>query len=60
MRSLLAAAVAVLLGLLDVVRLPLHLPSLWLLLAVVTVLATPEGTGCLGLPGVSPIERNGP
>lgn len=46
MRSLLALAVALLLGLFLP---PLPLPSLGLLLAVLTVLVAPGWTGCLSL-----------
>lgn len=62
MRTLLAAAAAVLLGLLAPAPWPVPLPSLGLLLAVVTVLAAWDGgTGlCLGLPACGPIERRGP
>jgi hypothetical protein len=62
-RGLVALVAAVLLGLLAPVQAPLSVPSLGLLLAVLTVLAAPVQSGCLGLglPGDgSPIGRRGP
>jgi hypothetical protein len=61
-RNLLALAAALLLGLLTASEWPPPLPSPGLLLAALTVLASPEWCGCLGLglPGVPPIERRGP
>ena len=63
MRTLLALAVAMLLGAVFA-PVPLPLPSLGALAAVLSVLAAPERTGRLGLLGLpgygSPIGRRGP